>query len=161
MTCIVAKDGVIAADRKRIGPHICMVSKVWPAKDGSIFSDAGDASWGERFREWYEDGCRPDKRDALIKLMHDIGCDGSALQVLPDQTIVIWESGLVPLPMYTKVYGIGSGSPYALGAVSAGKSLQEAIRIASEWDEYTSPESDLLTLADAAPKQKGRRTKRG
>lgn len=157
MTCIVAKDGVIAADRKRIGPHICHVSKVWAAKDGSIFSDAGDATWGERFREWYESGCREDKRDALIKLMHDIGCEGLALQIMPDKTIVIWESGLVPLPMQTTVYGIGSGSAYALGAVSAGASLQDAIRIASQWDEYTSPESDVITLADAKPKKARKR----
>lgn len=159
MTCIVAKDGVIAADRKRVGPHICYVSKVWAARDGSIFSDAGDATWGERFREWYEDGCKPEKRDGLIKLMHDIGCEGTALQVMPDKTIVIWENGLVPLPMATAIYGVGSGSSYALGAISAGASLQDAIRIASIWDEYTSPECDVITLADAAPK-KGRR-KRG
>ena len=157
MTCIVARDGSIAADRKRIGPHICSVSKVWAAKDGSIFADAGDASWGERFREWYEAGCKRETRDAIIKLMHDIGCDGMALQVMPDKTIVIWENGLMPLPIHhTNVYGIGSGSAYALGALSAGASLQEAIRIASGWDEYTGPDSDVITLADAAPK-KGRR----
>lgn len=157
MTCIVAKDGVIAADRKRIGPHICHCSKVWASKDGSIFADAGDASWGERFREWYEDGCKPERRDALIKLMHDIGCEGLALQVLPDQTIVLWETGLVPLPMHGKTYGIGTGSPYALGAITAGASLQDAIKAAAVWDEYTSPESDVLTLADAAPKRKRKR----
>lgn len=156
MTCIVAKDGVIAADRKRVGPHLCSVCKTWPAKDGSIFADAGDASWGERFREWYDAGAKHETRDAIVKLMHDIGCDGMALQIKPDKTIVIWEAGMVALPMHTTVYGIGSGSPYALGALSAGKTLQEAIRIASEWDEYTGPDSDMITLADAAPK-KGRR----
>ena len=159
MTCIIAKDGVIVADRRRSGPHLCSVVKVWAAKDGSIFADAGDASWGERFREWYEDGCKPEKRDALVKLMHDIGCDGGALQILPDKMIVIWENGLVPLPMLTTIYGIGSGSPYALGAVCAGASMKDAIVIASQWDEYTGAESDTMTLEDAKPKRTKRRGK--
>ena len=162
MTCILAADGVIVADRKRVGPHLCSVTKVWPATDGSIFADAGDASWGERFREWYEAGCNPEKRDALVKLMHDIGCDGLALQIRPDKMIVIWENGLVPLPMHTERYAIGSGGPYALGAFCAGASMQDAIRIASEWDEYTGPDCDAITLADAAPKRTTKkRRKRG
>lgn len=158
MTCIVAADGVIVADRKRAGPHLCMVSKVWAAPDGSIFADAGDASWGEHFREWYTAGAKPDRRDQLIKLLHDIELDGMALQVMPDKTIVVWEGGFMPLPAHhTKVYGIGSGSPYALGAISAGASLQDAVRIASMWDEYTSPESDVITLADARPRKAKRK----
>lgn len=157
MTCILAANGAIAADRRRSGPHLCSVNKTWAAPDGSIFADAGDASWGERFREWYCAGQKADQRDTIAKLMHDMGGDMLAIQVRLDGVIVLWENPFLPLPMDTKTYGIGSGSPYALGAFSAGASMQDAIRIASQWDEYTSPESDILTLAQVAPKRKRKR----
>lgn len=159
MTCVVAKDGVIRADRKQVGPHLCAVKKTWDGEDGSIFADAGDGAWGAIFKEWYLGGRNPEKRDAIAKLMHEMAGDVIALQVLPDQTIVLWVSPFMPLPMMGKTYGVGSGSPYALGAISAGASLEDAIRIASLWDEYTGAESDVITLADAAP-PKGRRKRR-
>jgi hypothetical protein len=36
-------------------------------------------------------------------------------------------------------YGVGSGSDLAIGALSAGATMKEALKIASENDAYTSP----------------------
>lgn len=156
MTTIIAAHGVIAADRRRIGPHVCSVTKTWAAPDGSIFADAGDAAWGEIFREWYCGGQKPQRREPLSKLMHDMGGDILALQITLDGMIVLWSVPFIALPMHNQVYGVGSGAAYALGAFSAGKTLGEAIQIASVWDECTSSEFDIITLADAKPKRKRR-----
>lgn len=40
--------------------------------------------------------------------------------------------------------GIGSGSDYALGALAAGKSVQQALEIASELDVYTGGKLDVI-----------------
>lgn len=37
-------------------------------------------------------------------------------------------------------WGIGSGSPYALGAIAAGKSVEKALEIAADLDPYTGGE---------------------
>lgn len=37
----------------------------------------------------------------------------------------------------TDTYAIGSGSPYALGALSAGVSAKRAVEIATQWDLYS------------------------
>lgn len=37
------------------------------------------------------------------------------------------------------VYGVGSGSPLAIGAIKAGASMQTALEIAAEKDPYTAP----------------------
>ena len=157
MTTIVARDGVIAADRRRSGYHLSSVNKTWAAPDGSIFADAGDAAWGEIFKEWYLDGQDRARREHLSKLMHDMDGDCVALQVRPDKKIVLWVVPFVPLEMHNTMYGIGSGSAYALGALSAGKTMEEAIRIASEWDECTSPDCDVIALPE--PKRKRQKAK--
>ena len=155
MTCIIGAGGVIAADMQRVGPHKCSVTKIWH-HEGSIFADAGDATWGEIFQEWYIDGQNRDRREAIAKLMNDMGGDWVGLQIKPDGKIVMWAVPFIPLPMHTEVYAIGSGAPYALGAYSSGKSLIESVAIAHLWDEYTGAEVQTISLDDVAHKKKRR-----
>ena len=51
--------------------------------------------------------------------------------------IYVYEGSLTPFELDDKVYGIGSGAPYAIGALLHGANLKEAIRIASVCDAYT------------------------
>lgn len=44
------------------------------------------------------------------------------------------------------LYAVGSGSPYALGALSAGANPKKAVEIAKEWDLYTGGEIQTLTI---------------
>lgn len=165
MTCIIAANGIIAADMQRVGPHKCSVTKVW-SHGGSIFADAGDGVWGEIFQEWVKDGQKLERRDAIAKLLTDMGGEWIGLEVRPDRQIYMWSVPFIPLPMHTPVYGIGSGAPYALGAYSRSlrldpgmeerERLQEAIAVAHEWDEYTGLEVQTISLDDALPKRKRR-----
>lgn len=153
MTTIVAHAGKLAADRRQVGPHLALVTKLFAFK-GSIFATAGDSAWGEVFTEWLRDGQPRDRRDAIFKQMTD--CDASflALQIRPDGKIVLWASPWLPLEIEQDAFGVGSGSAYALGALSAGASIEDAIRIASRWDECTGPDVQVLTLADAKRRRK-------
>lgn len=44
------------------------------------------------------------------------------------------------------IYAVGSGSPYALGALSAGATPKKAVEIARDWDMYTGGEVQTLTI---------------
>lgn len=44
------------------------------------------------------------------------------------------------------IYAVGSGSPYALGALSAGASPKKAVEIARDWDLYTGGDIKEMTV---------------
>lgn len=46
----------------------------------------------------------------------------------------------------TGTYAVGSGSPYALGALSAGANPKKAVEIARDWDLYTGGEVETKTV---------------
>jgi hypothetical protein len=147
MTCIVADAelGVMAADMKVCGIHIGRVVKLF-GLNGSVYATAGSAAWGEMFAEWLKGGQKKSARDALYKQMKEGDSDFQALQIRPDKKIVLWETPWIPIVLEVPVFGIGSGSPYALGAFSAGAKLEDSIRIAARWDEGTGPEVQTLSL---------------
>lgn len=145
MTCIVATNDAIAADMKVTGSHIARVVKLF-GLNGSVWAHAGSAAWGEIFVEWLQSGQKKTARDFYCKQMKEAEVDFLALQVRPDKKIVLWEAPWVPIEMEVPAYGIGSGSAYALGAFSAGATLEQAIKIAAQWDEATGPEVQILTL---------------
>ena len=58
-----------------------------------------------------------------------IAIGGQVFEIADDFSVALDSSGF---------YGIGSGSPYALGALHAGASSEEALSIAEKCDAYTS-----------------------
>lgn len=146
MTTIVAANGAIAADMKVSGVHVGRVVKLF-GLHGSIWGTAGSASWSEMFIEWLRAGQKKNARDLQYKQMKDGESDNfQALQIRPDNKIVLWETPWIPIELEVSMFGIGSGSSYALGAMSAGATLEQAIKIASQWDEATGSEVQILTL---------------
>lgn len=64
--------------------------------------------------------------DATLEML--IAVDGQLFHIASDFTVLMRNDG---------IYGIGSGSSYAIGALAAGASLEEAIDIAADNDMYT------------------------
>ena len=122
-----------------------------PAKE---FGKKFEKDWSERLQE--DSAAAPmNKIDALTacdQLRHIFGQpDGlNFSQAIKDKKIILWETPWIPIELEVEMFGIGSGSPYALGAVSAGATLEDAIRIASQWDEGTGGQVQTLSLVEAA-----------
>lgn len=60
---------------------------------------------------------------------------GEVYQLASDGTVMEDADGL---------YGIGTGAPYAIGAIEAGAELEEALRIAERFDIYTGEPFTIL-----------------
>lgn len=141
MTTIVANLDCMAADRfVTYGPSYQGAPKIWIAR-GSIWGAAGTVSLCIAFREWT---MSKRKRPAL-EITEDDKME--ALQLSPEG-LYLWADGTCPDPVKEKFYGIGSGGGYAIGAMSSGASLDEAMEIAAKWDANTRSPFDVLSLAD-------------
>jgi len=58
-----------------------------------------------------------------------IALGGQIFEMADDMSITLDSSGF---------YGVGSGSPYAIGALEAGATVEQALEIAAKNDAYTS-----------------------
>ena len=148
MTCIIATDGMMAADSRITGYHIGACIKLFTHK-GSIFGTAGDAVTGAAFEDWLRKGALTKNRAEYVKLFESQDVSFAALEMAHNGTIAIWEYPWIRIPIESPIYAIGSGGAYALGAYSAGADLEECVRIAARWDEGCDTNVQLITLADA------------
>jgi len=71
-----------------------------------------------------------DKDEDEIKFNFLIALGGQVFEIEDDMSVTIDSNGF---------YGIGSGSPYAIGALEAGATMAKALEIAAKNDAYTSP----------------------
>lgn len=143
MTTIAYRDGVLAADTAtwiNDGNVRCpgRTGKLRRLSDGSLYSGAGASAQIEEFGNWLESGCKGDKPKAD---------DISVLHIRLDGTIVLYAGELERVAGEAPFYAVGSGASAALGAMMAGASAAEAVRIAMEVDPYTAGEVDVLHLA--------------
>jgi hypothetical protein len=79
------------------------------------------------------------------------------LQLTPSG-IFLWVNGDLPDPVRESFFAIGSGAPYAMGALTMGASLAQAIEVAAKWDNGTRLPVDTIALAKKAVPKKSRGT---
>jgi len=70
-----------------------------------------------------------DKEDEESKFNFLIALGGQVFEIADDMSITLDSTGF---------YGVGSGSPYAIGALEAGATVEQALEIAAKNDAYTS-----------------------
>jgi len=109
---------VAITDRKMV--------KVWRLEDGRIVGCAGDRSDALAFRDWLNGSERPKIVKSFEALV--LNMDGTA-QYFCDPRLI---GDIVELPT-----AIGSGMSFALAAMDAGASPDQAVRIAAERDPFT------------------------
>jgi ATP-dependent protease HslVU (ClpYQ) peptidase subunit len=67
--------------------------------------------------------------DEETKFAFLIAIGGMVFELADDMSIALDSKGF---------YGVGSGSSYAIGALAQGATVEEALKIASKYDAYTS-----------------------
>lgn len=136
MSTIVYRDGILAGDsrafsgsRTPIGAKI----KIAELEDGVLVGvSTTQPGLGEAFIDWYATGCQPSERP-------DMGQQGfDALVIDADANVFFYNDSFMPSgPLLVDYIAIGSGAEYALGAMAAGKTAEEAVEIASGLDVWT------------------------
>lgn len=144
MTCIVANLEAMAADKfVTYAPSYTGECKIWVAK-GSIWGAAGDVCNCLAFKTWtLSKGKRPVVRDPEDP-------ESSTLEVLQlsPKGLFLWVNDSLADPVKEPFYAIGSGGGYAIGALSMGAKLEQAVEVAAKWDSNTRLPFDMLRLAD-------------
>jgi len=134
MTTIAYRDGILAAD-DRMDYHYAVVTKLFKLPDDSWVGGAGTGSGVRMAVDLLSNAIvsttTPDK--LLSKPIEDI----QLLRVYPDGSLSMYFPQLVEIPLANSFFAIGSGSDYAMGAMSAGASAEQAIRVAGQYDKGT------------------------
>ena len=108
-----------------------MISKVVPSLK---------ACFKEQEFKWNEADADGDTRFSFL-----IAVGGEVFELADDMSICLDSKGF---------YGVGSGSSYAIGALSAGVTIEKALQIATENDAYTSAPFMYVTQKKVASKPK-------
>lgn len=138
MSTIAYANGQLAADRLaflgRYEAAHATKRKIHRLEDrrlvGISTSVVGAASMLMR---WIEEG-----EDPASPLFEKTAPDEfSILIVDPDGTLTYYDDSLWPQHPTASIFAIGSGRSYALGAMAAGKTAEEAVLIAAHFDPFT------------------------
>lgn len=130
MTTAAAFRGVMAADTQLTGNGVVFrVQKLFRLPDGGVASGAGD--WGKCYAalKWLSDG---EKGECPTFE------DSSLLILRPDGSIWIADDLWPAYPLLDEFAAIGSGQQAAQAAMRAGKSAEQAVRVAIGVDNATS-----------------------
>jgi len=143
MMTIVAWDGAtMAADRMSCYGSTPLIGtrKIHriesPDKRTFLVGCSGRRDHIEAFMAWLRGGSKPDmQRDDEF----------STMVIDPRRRIWLITGTLIYVQISAKKWGVGCGVDYALGAMAAGATAQEAVRIASKLDINCGGGVDFLT----------------
>lgn len=131
MTTLAYKDGVLASDSMALNSWNILGAKAKIDRRGSILFGASGRSSSicRAFVDW---GRRGFVGDPPQMRMGD-GEDACGFIFPGEDRIIMWTHD-GPNEFRAPYFGFGSGGEFATGAMAAGASPEEAIRIASQWD---------------------------
>jgi|TARA_Y100000296_G_C5170602_1_gene257085 ATP-dependent HslUV protease subunit HslV len=144
MTTVAFKNGFIAADTQAADHSglISHTSKLFRLSDSCVAGMAGCSRHAIRFIERLKEGKAGDDKipdgDFLV------------LVVTPQSIVVYYEDELFDDYTPEKMWAIGSGRLIAMGAMAAGATAQDAVRIASKWDEGTGGDVEVMRVFDGS-----------
>ena len=137
MTTIAWDGQTLAADRQ-CSYHCMPKTKIFRLSDGSLIGFSGNAATGLEVRDWLNGGGE--------KPIFDSENNTDYLRIIQDGSITKCYNLRAPLPVLLPYFAIGSGSDYALGALAAGATSEQAVEIATRFDENTGGGIDTLRL---------------
>lgn len=141
MTTIATDGKTIAADSRAVGNFILQgnVNKLKRLKDGRILGTCGEL-WETHAVAGWLDG----KRDKP-KVSEGFGA------LVLGESLILYRDNLEPMEI-PPPYSIGSGCGHAIGAMLAGASPREAIKISIKLDENTGGRIRVMEYAKSRPK---------
>lgn len=140
MTTIAYRDGVLASDTLiTSGTDVSGYYQKGRRIGLLLYASTGSCGLGDTFEAWLRGGCRGDQPS-----LKNGDSTAHCIVVMPDG-LVVWfhQDGMTP--MRTPYHAVGSGSAYAIGAMAAGATAAEAVRIAMLHDTGTG--GDVTTLS--------------
>lgn len=142
MTTIAWDGETLAGDTQRSWGQFTefVPTKLRRLADGSIFGAAGTVTDIERAVRFIEGvDITPPKftEDGFV-----------AIQVRPDKSVVYWNEMLEPILLYRKNFAVGTGGPFAMGAMACGYPAEEAVAVAIELDGGSGGEITSMRLND-------------
>jgi hypothetical protein len=156
LTIICIKDGAVAADGSTWdGPILVSTTtrKLVQSLDFAIGGAAGDSSCCEKFRDWFVGtSSRHDRMYGDRTLVFTKDDSFSAIWLNPDGGVwrLDWNGRAYPLtgqPFAT----IGGPAQMAYGAMAAGASAEEAVRICARYHDCAGGETLALRLLEPPP----------
>lgn len=120
------------------GEHTKIVKR---EKDGALCGGCGDAALVAAFKRWFLKGEKGDPPPLSV----GTDCASSALIIYPNGTMVMHEKTGWYETINDK-WAAGTGWEIAVGAMHAGASAEEAVRIAGKLDGATGNTVDILEL---------------
>lgn len=143
MTTIAYARNVMAADSQITfsdGSRL-QVKKLRRLPDGSIFGGAGDVPAINKLERWAGVGLVKRRRPRFGKAE-----SADAILIKPDGSIWMFGAAIDPEKIEAEFIAIGSGSDFAMGAMAAGRSAVEAVKIAAQYDINTSEPIETIRL---------------
>lgn len=135
MTTIIATREAIYADTlcaHSVPFHFKKIVRI----GNSIFAGAGTWTHIDRFMEWRRGGEKPE---------YPPDADFDVIE-LNKNGIWMHDQDLYPFRIKEKVYAIGTGAEYAMGAISMGATPKQALQIAAKYDPDTQLPIDIMRL---------------
>jgi ATP-dependent protease HslVU (ClpYQ) peptidase subunit len=157
LTTIATKDGIIVGDaRMSLGATIIKddTVKVFNVNNhlvgvcGAARSISTFVSWLQKHTDYRMVSEQVGDLVDLIPPVLEQDSDYTALVVTPDKQVLLYESG-IPIDMGNDVHmAIGSGGDFALAAMDAGLSAEEAVKIAMKRDVYSGGTITVVSLEE-------------
>jgi len=140
MTTIAYRDGCMAADTQaylgRGEPGHARKLKVHRLVDGSLLGVSSSIVGAAlRLVDWVNGGC--DQQSMPVIKDGEREHEFEMLRVFEDGVVHYFNDTYHWTVIEARYFAIGSGSKYALGAMSAGCSASGAVAIACEFDQYS------------------------
>lgn len=146
---VVAWDGkTLAADKQSTSNGLKRkLTKIYKLPNGHLVGATGGSLDCKKYVEWYEKVCDTTD-DSTVYIPTWSGDNTPWLMVVTPWKGVYMYTGGDAFIDYSEndIFAIGSGAEYALGAMRAGATAEEAVLIASEFDNGCGMGVDTITL---------------
>lgn len=154
MTTIAIKDNKVASDSQMTAGYTISSLEVEKVVNinGCIVSGAGSFAQIVKFRQWFMEHsdaliAQQDNPNVHIPLPEDLqGGDFFGLVLYPDGELYLYEGRTDVAYEVDQPFSIGSGSDFAIAAMKAGASSEEAVKVATELDVFSGGEVKVFEL---------------
>jgi hypothetical protein len=150
MTTIAVRNGIIAADSCEThelddgGHYVGQCRKLF-RKGDAILGTYGESTTGMVFVDWYGSSKKP-PRDEFLQADAEFG----VIALTPDG-VFLYDKWCRAERLEGEFFAFGTGAKVALGAMHAGASAADAVRIAALVDLYTRGPVITETVAERSP----------
>lgn len=145
MTTIAYRNGIMAGDTQASFNSTCIGEsiKIRKGNNGNLYGFSGSIVEADEAFEFLQDDTKTIKKP--IKFT-DNETFYTIIEVIVTGAVFIYEGTVDPIQFKAPFYAQGSGSDLALGAMAAGASAEEAVKIACKYNIYSSEPVTIISL---------------